>query len=82
MNAFLPSPTRRTAAGNGIEMNRRPSPSQNGDEVLSAGVLGEHLHVAPFQVVGNVTGFAITEEVAGGVVTSQNPPTAVWLIDA
>jgi anti-sigma-K factor RskA len=53
-----------------------------GDEVLSAGVLGERLHVAPFQVVGNVTGFAITEEDAGGVVTSRNPPTAVWLTDA
>lgn len=50
--------------------------------VISAGVLGADPDRAPFQVVGVVTGFAITEEQAGGVVTSANDPVAVWLRDA
>lgn len=52
------------------------------DNVISAGVLGPDPGVSPFQVTGNVAGFAITEEVAGGVVASVNDPVAVWLRDA
>lgn len=44
------------------------------DQVISLGVLGSDPGVAAFQVddVGAVTAFAITEEVSGGVVSSQN----------
>jgi anti-sigma-K factor RskA len=47
--------------------------------VISAGILGADPAISPFQVVGDVDGFAITDEVAGGVVTSENEAVAVWL---
>lgn len=50
-----------------------------GDRVISLGVLGNEPSVSVFQVdpaVG-VDGFAVTEEIAGGVVSSQNDPTLV-----
>jgi hypothetical protein len=47
--------------------------------VISAGILGSDPGISPFQVVGSIDGFAITEEVAGGVVSSVNDPVAVWL---
>jgi len=42
-------------------------------------VLGNKPSVAVFQVDGDmpVDGYALTEEVAGGVVSSQNPPMLV-----
>lgn len=52
------------------------------DVVLSAGLLGPDPAIAPFQVTGTIAGLAITEEVAGGVVSSQNDPVALWLRDA
>lgn len=52
------------------------------DRVISAGVLGADPENSPFQVVGNVTGFAITEEVAGGVPVSEGATIAVWLSNA
>jgi len=53
-----------------------------GNRVISAGVLGNDPERSPFQVVGDVTGFAITEEVAGGVPVSEGETVAVWLRDA
>lgn len=53
-----------------------------GNKVISAGVLGNDPGIAPFQAVGDVAGFAITEEVAGGVVVSQGDTIAVWLAEA
>ena len=50
--------------------------------VISAGVLGNRPGVAPFQVVGELEGLAVTEEIAGGVVSSENDPVAVWLAEA
>jgi anti-sigma-K factor RskA len=44
---------------------------------ISAGVLGSSPHAAAFKVAGPVHAFAITEEQAGGVVSSQNQPLAV-----
>ncbi len=53
-----------------------------GDRVISAGVMGSDPGVAPFQVVGSLAGLALTDEVAGGVVTSQEQPVALWLAEA
>ena len=50
----------------------------NGNGVISAGIFGTD-GVAPFVVDGDLAGLAITEEIAGGVVTSENDPVAVWL---
>jgi len=52
------------------------------DRVISAGVLGSDPENSPFQVVGDVAGFAITEEVAGGVPVSEGATVAVWLRNA
>jgi len=49
-----------------------------GEEVISAAVLGNDPAQSPFQVVGNVTGFAITDEVSGGVPVSEGSLVAVW----
>lgn len=51
-----------------------------GTERISAGVLGPSPNVAPFRIAGDVVGLAITEEVAGGVVASENQPVASGLI--
>jgi len=47
--------------------------------VVSVGVLGSDPGVSPFRVVGDVIGFAVTDEVAGGVPVSQGETVAVWL---
>jgi len=52
------------------------------DRVISAGVLGNDPDNSPFQVVGDIAGFAITEEVAGGVPVSEGETVAVWLSNA
>ena len=49
-----------------------------GEEVISAGVLGSDPDQSPFQVVGDIAGFAITNEVAGGVPVSEGTAVAVW----
>lgn len=51
-----------------------------GTERISAGVLGPEPEVVPFRVAGEVIGLAVTEEVAGGVVASQNQPVASGLL--
>jgi anti-sigma-K factor RskA len=50
----------------------------NTNGVISAGIFDRN-GVAAFHVDGPVAGLAITEEIAGGVVTSENDPVAVWL---
>ena len=57
-------------------------PDAGEPRVISAGVLGNDPGVAPFQAVGDVVGFAITDEVAGGVPVSEGETVAVWLADA
>lgn len=47
-----------------------------GDHAVSLGVLGADFEVAPFTVGSPVDQLALTEEVAGGVVQSRNPPRA------
>ena len=50
------------------------------DAKISLGLLGQDPDVAPFQMVGPVLGYAITEEVAGGVKEStQSPVVLGWL---
>ena len=50
-----------------------------GKRAISLGLLGPHPGIVPFSVAGSasITAFAITDEVAGGVVTSTNQPVAV-----
>ncbi len=50
-----------------------------GDEqrVVSAGVLGPDPGISQFSAVGEVEAFAITEEVAGGVVVAEGPTVLV-----
>ena len=49
-------------------------------QVISAGVLGSDPGVVPFHIdVEGFEGFAITEEVVGGVVASENQPVVAWL---
>ena len=48
---------------------------QVGDELVSLGVLGGSPEVAAFQADGDVAALAVTEEVAGGVVRSEQSPT-------
>ena len=48
--------------------------------IVSAGVLGAEPGVVPFRVdPAGLEGFAITEETAGGVAVSDNPPVVSWL---
>jgi anti-sigma factor RsiW len=49
-----------------------------GDRTISLGLLGPRPGIVPFSVAGSapVTAFAITDEVAGGVVQSANTPVA------
>lgn len=45
-----------------------------GSSAISVGVLGPEPKIVPFKMHGDVTTLAITEEVAGGVVTSSQGP--------
>jgi anti-sigma factor RsiW len=53
-----------------------------GGRAISLGLLGPRPGIVPFSVAGSapVTEFAITDEVAGGVVTSVNHPVAVGVV--
>lgn len=44
---------------------------------ISAGTLGTQPKTAAFHASGKVSGFAVTEEQAGGVVASKNPPILI-----
>lgn len=48
--------------------------TQNGSQVISAGVLGNNPGVYLSRVAGNVTAFALTKEVSGGVEKSSQDP--------
>lgn len=51
-----------------------------GGKVISAGILGSDPGVTPFHIdVAGFEGFAITEEVVGGVEASENAPVVVGL---
>ena len=55
---------------------------QTAGGLISLGVLGaDPGDVVPFQVSGNLAALALTEEVAGGVVQSENPPTLLGRFD-
>ncbi len=51
---------------------------------ISLGLLGSHPGIVPFSVAGSppVSAFAITDEVAGGVVASANQPVATGAVSA
>ena len=81
-----------TAAGTGFLVNEStgglsPLPAGRtyqlwgvvGGRAISLGLLGPHPGIVPFSAAGTapVTGFAVTDEVAGGVVRSTNRPVAV-----
>lgn len=51
-----------------------------GDQVISAGILGHDPGVAAFNVSPGITGLAITDEVAGGVVTSKQAPVVTGTV--
>ena len=84
-----------TASGTGFVVNDRgdglaPLPSDRtyqlwgvvGSRTISLGLLGTHPGIVPFSVAGSpgVSAFAITDEVAGGVVTTANQPVAVGTV--
>ncbi|NNL14679.1 MAG: anti-sigma factor, partial [Acidimicrobiia bacterium] len=49
-------------------------------KVISAGILGPEPGVVPFHIdPEGFQGFAITEEVIGGVTSSENDPVVAWL---
>ena len=52
------------------------------DRVISAGLLGNEPDVVQFRAEGNIAGIAVSNEIAGGVVVSEVPPTAVWLSES
>lgn len=52
------------------------------DRVVSAALLGNAPEVVQFRAEGEIAGIAISNEVAGGVVVSDVPPTAIWLQDS
>ena len=52
-----------------------------GKGTVSAGVLGNRPGVTAFMVDMPVDGFAISEEMQGGVATPQSPPIAVGMIE-
>jgi anti-sigma factor RsiW len=51
-----------------------------GTQTVSVGVLGPELHAVPFKMDGPVSALAITEETAGGVVSSRAEPVVVGRI--
>lgn len=53
-----------------------------GQQIISAGIIGSDPDISPFQVTGDLVGLAITNEIAGGVVTSEEAPTTLWLASA
>ena len=50
-----------------------------GERVISVGIMGNRPEVSAFRVEGQLAGLAISEEILGGVVVSEQEPVAVWL---
>ena len=53
-----------------------------GDRVISVGLMGNRPDISAFRVEGQLAGLAISEEVLGGVVVSEQDPVGVWLDEA
>ena len=53
-----------------------------GDRVISVGLMGNRPEFTAFRVEGQLAGLAISEEVLGGVVVSEQDPVGVWLDQA
>ena len=53
-----------------------------GDRVISVGLMGNRPDISAFRVEGQLAGLAISEEVLGGVVVSEQNPVGVWLDEA
>ena len=51
-----------------------------GQNKISVGVLGPRAGPVAFHTSGDVSALAITEEVSGGVVTSEATPTVVGVV--
>ena len=52
------------------------------DAKISLGVLGAKPEVSSFRMAGPVVAYAVTDEVAGGVGTTQNQPVVVGYVKA
>ena len=50
-----------------------------GDKVISVGLMGNRPDITAFRVEGQLAGLAVSEEVLGGVVVSEQDPVALWL---
>ena len=53
-----------------------------GERVISVGIMGNRPETTAFRVEGKLAGLAISEEVLGGVVVSEQDPVGIWLDEA
>ncbi len=53
-----------------------------GERVISVGLMGNRPDITAFRVEGQLAGLAVSEEVLGGVVVSEQDPVGVWLDEA
>jgi anti-sigma factor RsiW len=53
-----------------------------GDRVISVGLMGNRPEISAFRVEGQLVGLAVSEEILGGVVVSEQDPVGVWLDQA
>jgi len=53
-----------------------------GERVISVGIMGNRPEISAFRVEGQLAGLAISEEILGGVVVSEQDPVGVWLDEA
>lgn len=53
-----------------------------GDRVISVGIMGNRPETSAFRVEGQLAGLAISEEILGGVVVSEQDPVGIWLDEA
>ena len=53
-----------------------------GERVISVGIMGNRPEISAFRVEGQLAGLAISEEILGGVVVSEQDPVGVWLDQA
>ena len=50
-----------------------------GERVISVGIMGNRPEISAFRVEGQLAGLAISEEILGGVVVSEQDPVGIWL---
>jgi hypothetical protein len=50
-----------------------------GERVISVGIMGNRPETTAFRVEGQLAGLAISEEILGGVVVSEQDPVGIWL---